>query len=262
MSQRRLQYPDWIYKPLPYIYMLMGVLIALPLPSVITVGSGVLFFAAGVMVWVNRYRYRKAFNSSGGHIEVLRWSDDDAPVEGGLQISWRSSFECGQPLIDAQHRRLFGMGNRFVSAVLAQKPKDELLALLEEFVTHMNEHFRAEEEVFSRTKQALTSEHRKDHRFLATKAQDMLERFRKDEVSARDLVGFVVYEVVVDHILKEDLRTDTRKANAAKKRSSAKGRGGPAIGEPLRFSAERQQSKKQHDKNTEGDSVWHQTGLR
>ena len=30
MSQRRLQYPDWIYKPLPYIYMLMGVLIALP----------------------------------------------------------------------------------------------------------------------------------------------------------------------------------------------------------------------------------------
>ena len=262
MTQRRVQYPDWLYKPLPYIYMLMGVLIVLPLPSFITLISGLLFFSAGVMVWLNRYRYRKAFNSSGGHIEVLRWSNDDAPIEGGLQISWRSTFECGQPVIDAQHRRLFGMGNKFVSAVLAQKTKTELLLLLEEFVTHLNEHLRTEEEVMSRTKQALTSEHRKDHRFLATKAQDLLGRFRKDDVSARDLVGFVVYEVVVDHILKEDLRSDTRKANAARKRASRKGRGDPSTLQPISFASDSMQAKKQLGKNTDGESVWHQTGLR
>jgi hemerythrin-like metal-binding protein len=226
MKKIHLQYPDWAYNAFPHLYVLFGLAIMLTVPGIVAMSTGLALVAAGAMVWLLRDRYRRAFASSKGHIDVLDWSNADDPVHGPVQISWRSSYECGHPILDAQHRRLFGMSNEFSNAVLARAPKAELSRLLAKFVNQIDQHFSTEHALLAVTKQPISSEHREQHRFLLGKAVDLRDRFERGEATARDIVGFLVFEVVVDHIANEKLNlpdnsgamsSQRRHANAAQR---------------------------------------------
>lgn len=52
--------PAWLYELLPFIYLAVGAGVFVSLSGVLSVLSGVLFFAAGVQVLLMRSRYRKA----------------------------------------------------------------------------------------------------------------------------------------------------------------------------------------------------------
>ena len=41
---------------------------------------------------------------------------------------------------------------------------------------------------------------------LLAKAQSLRDRYRQHELELSELVGFIAYEVITDHILKEDLK--------------------------------------------------------
>jgi hemerythrin-like metal-binding protein len=205
MKKIHKQYPDWVYNAFPHIYVLVGLAITLTVPGIIAFSTGVALMVAGALLWVLRDRYRRAFAISKGHIDVLDWSNADDPVHGPVQISWRSSFECGHPIMDAQHRRLFGMSNEFSHAVLAHAPKAELSRLLGKFVNQIDQHFSTEHALLAVTQHPITLEHREHHSFLLDKALDLQERFERGEATAREIVGFLVFEVVVDHIANEKL---------------------------------------------------------
>ncbi len=209
MKRIHKQYPDWAYNAFPHIYVLVGLAIMLAVPGVIAFSAGVALMAAGALLWLLRDRYRRAFASSKGHIDVLNWSNADDPVHGPVQISWRSSFECGHPILDAQHRRLFGMSNEFSNAVLAHSPKVELSRLLGKFVNQIDQHFSTEHALLAVTKQPISLGHRAHHSSVLAKAVDLRERFERGEATTREVVSFLVFEVVVDHILNEKLNLST-----------------------------------------------------
>ncbi|MEI8326200.1 MAG: hemerythrin domain-containing protein [Betaproteobacteria bacterium] len=256
MKKSGLQYPDWLYRALPYIYMLVGLLVMVPLPGWLTMFSGLTLFAAGVTVWVHRYRYRKAFNASNGHIDVLDWSDGDSPKGGHMQISWRSSFECGHPILDAQHRRLFGMGSDLVNAVLSKMPKAEKMLLVDAFVDQMIEHFETEQAVLASRKKARFVQHQEEHRTLIAKAENVRNRYHHDDIRERELVAFVTYDIIVKHVLQEELKlagvgTTAKMSKRAAKRNSG-ARPGTSKGGPKTGSAP----------ESEPDSVWGETYFR
>lgn len=193
--------PDPLYNILPYLYLGIGVVTLLALSDWIALVSGLTLISAGGTIWMMRYRYRRAYLRSDGRIEV------PAEVGGNLiHIAWKSSFESGHAVIDAQHRRLFGLGNELIGAVSSNKPTGDVAWLLDELVEHIADHFITEEAVLARAKRPISKERQETHRSLLAKAASLRDRYHNGQAVSSELVGFIVYDVITDHITKQDLK--------------------------------------------------------
>lgn len=51
--------PDWIYRMLPFSYVLVGIIVATKMDSSIAVGSGALLVFTGLLIWKMRADYRR-----------------------------------------------------------------------------------------------------------------------------------------------------------------------------------------------------------
>lgn len=219
---REGRFPEFIYGALPVVYLCAGLLTTAVLRNWMAAFSGLTWISAAGIVWTLRYRYRSAFNHSGGRMDVPEAANEDARGRVLRQIIWKPSFECGHSVIDAQHRRLFGLGNELIKAVSTNKPRGDIEWLLDELVDHIADHFCTEEAVLAKTKHPITEEHQGIHRTLLSKAADLRDRSRRGEMTTSDLVGFIVYDVITDHITTEDL-SFSRVALAAIRRSEPTG---------------------------------------
>jgi hypothetical protein len=52
--------PAWLYELLPLIYLVVGLIVSFGLGGMLATLSGILFFSAGLQVFLMRSRYRKA----------------------------------------------------------------------------------------------------------------------------------------------------------------------------------------------------------
>jgi len=95
----------------------------------------------------------------------------------------------------------------------------------------MKAHLETESVVLHRAKISGLAEWQKKRNFLVSKAQNILENFHLDELTARELVGFVTYDVVVDHIIKSEIKLlkSRRKSSRRKRSSSRDGHANPSI---------------------------------
>ena len=50
--------PNWLYEPLPYVYVSVGAAATLGMESIMGVISGILLMSAGIYIWYLRYDYR------------------------------------------------------------------------------------------------------------------------------------------------------------------------------------------------------------
>lgn len=131
------------------------------------------------------------------------------PFDAGhpvLPIRWSKALESGHPLIDRQHRQLFDIGNQVVAAVRTHEPRFIVEALLQGLIERIEEHFTTEEAVLARSGHPLSLEHQRAHDALLIRAGELLERYRENLVQAGELVGFINYDVILSHIVKEDTK--------------------------------------------------------
>ncbi len=203
MIRRRQRYPAWIYSTFPTIFILVGFFLVIPVRNSLTAACGLALLAGGSLVWLRRDRYRRAFARSKGFIKLAGWADRDTSAAGHLQISWRRSFECGHPVLDAQHRRLFGLCSEIVAIANRDPGDSSLQSLVDEFIGHMREHFLVEEAVLARVNPGSLIREKTKHRAMLMKALDLRDRFRLDASVARELATFATYEVIVDHMAKD-----------------------------------------------------------
>ena len=202
----RYRFPPVLYSALPYFYIGCGVLTMLVLQNWMAMVSGLTLFSAGGIVWLLRYFHRQELKRTFG-MSRLEEVDGATPKTVGLmQMSWRSSFACGHPEIDAQHRRLFGISNELIDSVLSNRPRDETQSLLGDLIAHIKDHFLAEEVILVRAGHPLSAAHREHHAALLSKANLLLKQFHDDQIGAGELIAFLSVDVVTNHILKEDLK--------------------------------------------------------
>lgn len=203
--KERYPYSDKVYKALPFIYLCAGLLTIVLMRNVIAVFSGLVLIAAAGLVWLLRYQYRRAFNESKGRIELPVLPIKTSPLDGLTQISWRKEFECGHPVIDAQHRHLFGISNELIHAVMTDMPKQALEALLDELIKHFNEHIESEEAILAKLNHPISDEHHEHHSSLSAKASTLREQFHNAEAGPVELIAFLAYDIISNHVLTEEL---------------------------------------------------------
>jgi diguanylate cyclase (GGDEF)-like protein/hemerythrin-like metal-binding protein/PAS domain S-box-containing protein len=119
-------------------------------------------------------------------------------------LIWRKAYECGQPLIDRQHRSLFESGNQLLTAVLGGQPKDEITHLINASLVEVVQHFEDEEAIFSAAGFPESDQHREIHQQLVAKALRFARRYEDDKLDVGELFTFLAHEVVAKHMLSDD----------------------------------------------------------
>ncbi len=195
--------PDWLYKALPYLYLLSGLVIMWLATHPAAEISGISLISAGMIVWLRRKPYRRVAPAKSPEISrapQLRKESHPIPQH----IGWRASYETGNELIDREHRRLFEISNDLLNALTAQKPQGDIELMIDELITEIEAHFHTEENLLVQ----LSAKHFKRHRQLH---QAMLERIhalraglQRGESSSSEVCGFLTHDIVAQHILTED----------------------------------------------------------
>jgi hemerythrin-like metal-binding protein len=207
MKILRQIFPEWLYNALPYGYLSAGFLAEFLIPGYVGDLICIALVGLAIFIWILRYRYRKEFVHSEEHINTPSVLDThDLPEHGLIQLSWSTALECGHPVIDGQHRRLFGIANEAINLLLAKQPKEQEEPLLDKLVAHLEEHFSTEEAVLAEASDPTFAEHCEHHQSLLAKAKAMRDRYHNDKIFTREMVDFLATEVISEHIMKEDLQ--------------------------------------------------------
>lgn len=112
------------------------------------------------------------------------------------KIEWDSSIELGIPVIDEQHKALFGWVNELNDSVLRGDGADAVGDVIWKLITYVSEHFTAEEQLMLACSYPGLASHRKEH-------DQFVERLRKIQVEFIDghQMSVTVLDFLVDWLV-------------------------------------------------------------
>jgi diguanylate cyclase (GGDEF)-like protein/hemerythrin-like metal-binding protein len=121
-----------------------------------------------------------------------------------VQLAWHPAYESGHPLVDRQHRALFGHANDLLAATLSGRPTDEVARVIDALVHDVVQHFQDEEVLFTAAGFPGAAEHAAIHRDLVARAVQLVERFHAGTLGIGELFQFLAHDVVARHMLGAD----------------------------------------------------------
>lgn len=121
-----------------------------------------------------------------------------------VRLSWHAAYECGNPVIDEQHRCLFADANNLLGAVLSARPEAEVAALVNALVRDVVQHFKDEEVIIRKAGYPKAAEHAAIHSALVDKAVVLVKHFHDGTLAIGELFQFLAHDVVARHMLGAD----------------------------------------------------------
>jgi hemerythrin-like metal-binding protein len=122
-----------------------------------------------------------------------------------LYFEWDDSLKTGIEKIDDQHKRLIDIVNELSDAMRSKKGKDVLGHVLDELSEYTNYHFAFEERAFEKYGYPQADAHVTHHKELIRQLQELVDKFKKNELGISiDVLDFVT-NWVKNHIQKEDM---------------------------------------------------------
>ena len=88
-------------------------------------------------------------------------------------------------------------------------PKEEILKIKDTFddlLKHVVKHFKDEEKILALAHYDKLDEHARLHKDLVEKAISLREKLDIEEVQLKEIVNFLVIDVVAVHMLQEDIK--------------------------------------------------------
>ena len=107
-------------------------------------------------------------------------------------------------MIDAQHRALLEHSNILLQSILDNKDKSEISKLVDCLISAIEQHFNDEEAILQKAGYADCEHHIELHAKLIERARRLSKLFFDGQVSDSELLHFIMYEMVTQHILIED----------------------------------------------------------
>lgn len=121
-----------------------------------------------------------------------------------LQLFWNKNNECGNTIIDEEHKHLMDTANKIIYAFTHNLDKEVCIKLVEELLEDISTHFYDEEMIFEETSYPYSEHHKNLHKKLLEKANSFLENYKNDKSNFGDLISFIIYDVVSQHLEIED----------------------------------------------------------
>lgn len=199
--------PKWLYETLPYVYIVGGIGTTAMLQNIVATISGVLLLSAGALVLTMRHNYRAGRSEKEQVTPPARNPGERNSEEGAelLHLAWRPTYQTGHEAIDRQHQRLLSLGNELITALMQRKPREDVELMLDVLVNELARHLKLEEELLAGLKAPVSRRLKEAHQGLLTRASELRDRYRIAQLQPGDLVGFIGYDLVAMHVVKEDL---------------------------------------------------------
>ena len=121
-----------------------------------------------------------------------------------VELSWHTAYACGNLLIDEQHHGLFDDANKLLGALLSNRPRDEVAALVDVLIGDVVQHFTDEEVIIAAAGYPQAAEHAVIHRTLVDKAVGLTNSFHKGSLAFGELFQFLAHDLVARHMLGAD----------------------------------------------------------
>jgi hemerythrin-like metal-binding protein len=121
-----------------------------------------------------------------------------------VHLVWHISNESGNPVIDAQHRRLFESANSLLSAVVMESSRTECTALMNALLSEVVDHFQDEEAIIGSAGYPDIEEHHRCHEKLVARAVFLADKNGRGDLTIGELFSFLAYDVVAQHMFVED----------------------------------------------------------
>lgn len=131
------------------------------------------------------------------------WAADQSATI--LHLSWHESYDCGEPTIDQEHRKLFELANTLINAAFKRESNPlEFDDALEKLIAHVVKHFADEEVILARHHYADLDVQVRAHKMLIDHVLRLRDAAATGGVTIGELVDFLADEVVARHMLKVD----------------------------------------------------------
>ena len=121
-----------------------------------------------------------------------------------VQMVWHRSYECGDAVIDEQHRTLFGDANKLLAAILSDRPGDEVTAVIDALMNDVARHFQDEEAAIAAAGFPGAAEHAAIHRELTDRAGVLVGRFHAGTLGIGEVFQFLAHDMIARHMLGAD----------------------------------------------------------
>jgi diguanylate cyclase (GGDEF)-like protein/hemerythrin-like metal-binding protein/PAS domain S-box-containing protein len=121
-----------------------------------------------------------------------------------LKLVWSPTYQCGHPVIDDQHQRLFELANELLDGLLSDRPVDEISSLVASLLAEVVHHFHDEEIILREIGFAGLEAHAEKHARLVAKALELEQAFLRNTLSVGTLFQFLAHDVVAQHMLRAD----------------------------------------------------------
>ena len=126
---------------------------------------------------------------------------------------WKPT-SADDPMIDAEHRELFDLGNALIAAAIEQYSEPGLWrAALDSMLAHLVRHFQSEEALMARHGYGRLAMHQRAHAGLLRRADELKAAVERGEATLGHLVNFLVNDVIALHLLKMDRDFDLHLAS-------------------------------------------------
>ncbi len=136
---------------------------------------------------------------------INSWQTTDQLPLAMLRIDWQLSWECGNEIIDGEHRELLNLCNLLIDDALIMTDrlvqKKHYLQLLE----HLKQHFSHEEEILEANHYPDCSEHQKLHNDLLEEFIGLTSHFDHENIDLAAVFNLVMGRIVIGHLLTSDI---------------------------------------------------------
>ncbi len=120
---------------------------------------------------------------------------------------WQEAYECGEPIINSQHRELFALANAaFDASFNGAAMCEELEEVIDKLLAHIAQHFDYEEKALEARHYHDLARHKAAHANLLKLADKLRTAVAAGRTTTGELVDFLAGKVVAQHLFAADVK--------------------------------------------------------
>jgi diguanylate cyclase (GGDEF)-like protein/hemerythrin-like metal-binding protein/PAS domain S-box-containing protein len=154
--------------------------------------------------WFRRADQALYLAKSKGRNRVVCGSEAGIAL-GSARLDWNPVWDCGHRLIDDQHRGLIGLANQLIDLPADQVSSESAAALFRQLVESIVHHFTDEERILAEAGYPDLLHHAERHQNMIRRITRLNNYLQQAELKPTTFFTFLVDEIIVGHLLTEDV---------------------------------------------------------
>ena len=122
------------------------------------------------------------------------------------KMVWNPAWNSGNRTIDDEHKELLKLGNKIIEMAAREHSFEEALPYLNNVIAHVEKHFRHELQILARIGYPGYDGHAKIHNDLLEQIRFLRESYRETKIRSTVFFSFIVEDIILDHLIKEDAK--------------------------------------------------------